>query len=435
MNLAAMIVVTVVGVMAGVGVLGGGALIYFQDRQAQLYFQEFASTTATAVTFSLEQSMLAGKTADMQRQVVRVGESPGISSLAILNSEGRVAASAAQVEVGKLLDMPQVRQVLVTSKPFTKWETINGRREFSMVAPIVNKPACQSCHDPRQQILGAIKVGIDAAPLAAQLRGQALLMGGSALAGFFTVVLALTLLFRRMITNRLAQLKDIAARVAQGDYSVRSQEKGRDEIAVLAHSLDAMTERVQHRDQQIRATAELNLKAFNERVQFLEEATQRGKRLSQLSRMIALAFQRQAPLEMAKEFLQLIQEEVPAEYASLTLVNPNGTLGERAESFGGIVPFALAARSGGMAEQVLRTGQSQYVSDTWTDPQANPALVQAGLRSYVGLPIKADGRLAGILFLHSTQPDAFQKEREFLESIAGVLALILHWSTAAQEQT
>jgi transcriptional regulator with GAF, ATPase, and Fis domain len=182
---------------------------------------------------------------------------------------------------------------------------------------------------------------------------------------------------------------------------------------------------VEQREREIAAHAQLNLRMLNERVELLEEATRRGERLQHLYRMIAMASRARSPLDMARDFLHLVQEEVGVEYASLTLVNPDGSLGERVDNFRGIEPFPVSARPGGMAESILKTGETQYIGDTLSDARSNPALVQAGIRSYLGIPLKVDGELAGILFLHSTRTQALREEREFLESIALMLAVPL----------
>lgn len=141
--------------------------------------------------------------------------------------------------------------------------------------------------------------------------------------------------------------------------------------------------------------------------------------------MIALASRAPGPLEMVEQFLRILTDELGVEFAALYLVKPDGTLGERLQRSRGKEPTTASPRPGGMAEQILKTGQGQYVADTQSDPRANPALVQAGVRSYIGLPLKAEGQTAGILFLHSTFPDAFRGQEERLQSIAGIMAVPL----------
>lgn len=195
-------------------------------------------------------------------------------------------------------------------------------------------------------------------------------------------------------------------------------------VRLIAGMRRAM-EVAQRQQREIAASAELTARALNERIHLLERSAQQEQRMASLCQMIAAVSWAKSPLGMAREFLGLVTETVGAEYASLTLVRADGSLGERVESFREIEPFFVSPRRGGMAEAILKTGQSQYVDDVETDPRANPDLVKAGIRSYLGLPLAANGQMRGILFLHSTRPHAFQEDRQFLESIAQILALPL----------
>ena len=176
------------------------------------------------------------------------------------------------------------------------------------------------------------------------------------------------------------------------------------------------------KEREVKAHAEFHLKILNERVQLIEEARRREESLSRLVRMIALASHYQSPLDMAQTLLRLIQQETKAEYASLTLVNKDGTLGKRADSFQGMDPFDVQRRPGGLIEMTLKTSSSQYVADVQADPRANPALVNAGIRSCLAVPLAVDKRTAGVLFLHSLHPDAFQDDQQLLEACGPILA-------------
>lgn len=113
-------------------------------------------------------------------------------------------------------------------------------------------------------------------------------------------------------------------------------------------------------------------------------------------------------------------------------------------------------RRGGMTERVLATGRALVVDDTLQDPQVNPAMLAAGLRSIVALPLlvhrapqptpsspptngghngvssgegteipKAPGprrpRAMGVLYVNSRRPGAFSAEA--VETLKGLAAL------------
>lgn len=193
-------------------------------------------------------------------------------------------------------------------------------------------------------------------------------------------------------------------------------------IAELRRAVELMRQR----EREIGALAGLNANVLNDRIRFLEESTQKGERLERFQRAVCLASQVETPRDIGKGLLPLVMEEVGAEYASLTPATPDGVLGERVDSFFRVKPFPINNHTGDLAAAVLRSGKASYIADTRADPQAHTALVAAGIRSYVGLPLRTPQGLVGVLFLHSTRPNAFLGEGAFLDSAASLVAGCLH---------
>lgn len=179
------------------------------------------------------------------------------------------------------------------------------------------------------------------------------------------------------------------------------------------------------RDLEASAAAELNVRVLNERAQLVQGVERQKERLAYLSLAMTLAEGSPGVMEMGRQLLGLIQQEVGAQFASLTLVAPDGTLGQRLDRFDGMEPFSVSSHSGGLAEAVLQTGKTQYIPDTAIDERANPELIAAGIRSYIAIAMKSDGRAIGILFFHSTHPHAFEEDKLFLESFARICAVPL----------
>ena len=113
---------------------------------------------------------------------------------------------------------------------------------------------------------------------------------------------------------------------------------------------------------------------------------------------------------------------VGAEYASFTLMKGDGALGERVDSYQGSESLTVANRPAELDRLVLESWAPRYVGDTRTVDWANPSLVGNGILSCLGLPVRIDKRLVGILSFCSAQCNAFRDEMEFLESVCGLLA-------------
>lgn len=200
-------------------------------------------------------------------------------------------------------------------------------------------------------------------------------------------------------------------------------------LTVIARSVWAQTKRqrllLEQKEAEVKKATEENLKILNEQTRLQEGVEHQKERLAHLGLAMTIAQGTPGAIEMGKQLLGLIQKEVGAEYASLTLINPDGTLGERLDLFHGMAAFPVTSRAGGITEAVLTTGKTQYITNSWEDTRSNPALVAAGIRSYLGISMRLEGQLIGIMFFHSTKPDAFREDKLFLESFANICAIPL----------
>ncbi len=439
----------VVGIMAVVGVVGGVVLFRQVDHADQKQFVSFANGTAEALAGSLRRSMLRRDPGELQAAVEHMVQGPALMTLSVWNHDGKLAVSGDPSQIGRTDEGTLVGQALGSGQVVWEWRQSGGTKEFVLYYPVANGEQCRGCHDSTQTINGVVEVGLDATAADAHRRQQVLAIGVSAFVGFLSVVAAIGLVLRKLVVVRLSRLSHLAATVAAGDYSARVQDAGKDEIATLAGDLNTMTQqlgtrtaellslqsdleqRVKMREQEVRAAATFNMTVLNERVEALEAVQRREERLTRLYQLIVVAARATTPEGCAREFLPLFQDEVKAEYASFTLVSADGTLGRRVDSFRGMAATEVQAHPRGITEHIVRTGQPQYVAHAATDLRSNPSLLEAGIASYEGLPVKSEGRLAGILFVHSVRPDAFKDDQEYLAAAADILGLLLTRSAVA----
>lgn len=189
-------------------------------------------------------------------------------------------------------------------------------------------------------------------------------------------------------------------------------------IAELRRALEV----AQRREREISAMAGLNAQVFNERARLMEEAGNGRAQLARLLQGLSLSSPSGASTQVGATLLHLIQDVVGADSVSLTLVKADGAPGERVDRFRGFDSFAQAGPPGELDKMVLSTWSSQYIPDTRAVAWASPVLVGSGIMSCLGLPVKSEKRLIGVVSFYSNQPDAFRADAELLESIAGLLA-------------
>ena len=157
----------------------------------------------------------------------------------------------------------------------------------------------------------------------------------------------------------------------------------------------------QQREREISALAGLNAQVLNERAQLLEEAYRGRGQLTRLLKTVSLSSLSGGPAKAAEMFLGQILELIDVEFASFTMVNIDGSIGERTDSFKRNMAFPETKRPSNLEQAVIKSWATQNVTDAGTDERSIPALLTSGIRSCLGLPVKTDRRLVGILCFYS----------------------------------
>ncbi len=163
-------------VLLVVGLAGATALLLLQRQSAIAQFERSALTLAVAIGGSLEHDMLEADHAHIRDSVAHIAAEASISEVVIYSRTQQVYASGESSEVGETRDDPEVARVLASGETVTRTRERYGRSELAVILPVMNQPECYTCHGSEAKILGAVEVGLDRAPLSAQLREQGLLL-------------------------------------------------------------------------------------------------------------------------------------------------------------------------------------------------------------------------------------------------------------------
>lgn len=151
-------------------------------------------------------------------------------------------------------------------------------------------------------------------------------------------------------------------------------------------------------------------------------AEQRSREIAVLRRCVVAVSQSLNLQQVLQEIVYAAETAVNSTFASVVLVNEDGSLGVGAETRDDMSPLAGRARPEGITRRIIKTGQPVNISDAAVDPRANPALASPGVRSYAGAPIKDGERVVGVLFVHSRKERAFDDRLDLLCDFAGVAA-------------
>ena len=141
--------------------------------------------------------------------------------------------------------------------------------------------------------------------------------------------------------------------------------------------------------------------------------------------------------QVLAEIVSLAGEVAATDYTSVMLVDECGHMGQSAENVPGVLAIEYRMRDGGLTSWIVRSRQAVIVDEIGEDgaiipylgegaPRlANPHLVKVGVKSLAGLPLMAQDRLLGVLYLYSRRPNAFRDLLTLLTAFANQVAIAI----------
>ncbi len=146
--------------------------------------------------------------------------------------------------------------------------------------------------------------------------------------------------------------------------------------------------------------------------------------------------------QVLAEIVSLAGEVVASDYAGVVLVDKEGKVSQSAEDLPGVPTIGHRIRTEGFTHWIVQSRRPIIIDDIGEDGTvtlepaneagsaaapctANPLLVEAGVKSLAGLPLLAQDRLLGVLYLHSLRPGNFRDQLPLLTTFANQAAIAL----------
>lgn len=167
------------------------------------------------------------------------------------------------------------------------------------------------------------------------------------------------------------------------------------------------------------------LRDITERKRIEEVLRERNKELHALNEISKAVGETLDLDELLKKVVSLAGSIVDSNYTSIVVVDEEGVLKKSYDDFHGIPLLHIRAREKGITRRIVSTGLPVIVDrvpDDTQDNQTNPDLITHGIKSYAGVPIISQGKLRGVLFVHSTTLDAFKEKIPILSAFARQIA-------------
>lgn len=246
-------------------------------------------------------------------------------------------------------------------------------------------------------------------------------------------------------------IRDLAAttqRISQSkDYSERVSTRRSDELGDLIRSFNEMLGQIQQRDQALqKARLELEDRVAERTRELREEVGERAhaeadlaqqlRRIQLLNQIIRASLERQDLKSILHVVLGELQTHLPADFVSVHLYDPatnelslaaqqshdrdeHGSDGQRAE-------WRFPLGSSGLDD----AGVAELLPHPHLEPSAGPlfgTLARRGFQSAVGVPLRVEDTLLGVLVAARRTPNAFSSgESRFLVTLGSHTALAEH---------
>lgn len=233
-----------VAILVVVGGISVYALYAFQRRASIQQFAVMAHTLKTTILNSLEITMVRNNQEEMREIISFIKREEMIRDVTIYSREGRVWASSG-VRTGVPAREVAAFQMAADGQTHLTVED-RGAGELVVLTPVFNRQECHACHAADPSVLGVISVSLWTVPIASQLRRSAQLLAVLVAFTFLVALGTLSLLLGRFVLDPLAAMVTAVRQVAGGQYSARVAVRGRDELGVLAKSVNEMAERIDH---------------------------------------------------------------------------------------------------------------------------------------------------------------------------------------------
>jgi len=206
-----------------------------------------ADLVATLSERAVADAMGRGEQEAVQEILKRMGESPGVIGIRIVDSEGTILQSSLPGEIGGTLGHQE--RSIRDGATQEVWNFEN--QTISVFRPIPNGPKCGGCHGQDASVLGVLNVRVSIPTNATEMDRQWTFMVLAGVAGLLAAGGMIWLLFTFVVGQRIEILSQTMSRVEAGDLTARVADDSRDELGSLSASFNAMVARLDDARQQI----------------------------------------------------------------------------------------------------------------------------------------------------------------------------------------
>jgi len=312
-----------------------------------------------------------------------------------------------------------------------------GEPYYHFSQPIWVKPRCLNCHgasgdappsiQERYQTAYNYKIGDLRGVMSIKLPARMIEQRVASLTrqnilshsvGFLAAFLVLFVLLKRTLLSPISRLKNVALKLAAGNYQARAGVSGSDELAQVANIFDQMADQISQRE-----------KALTVQKSLYEALSETNKSIIRLD----------SPQLLFESVCQIAAQHGGLKFAWIGLTNSETGIIEAVASAGETAGclqqtrFSLDPKhpqGGGPVSVAAREARPVVVNDVRRDPMAGPwhALARReGIGSVAVFPIFLKGEVTGTFSIYADKPGYFSEEIiSLLDEMTGDIVFAIH---------
>lgn len=273
----------------------------FNVRQQHEMLIETARESTELLLHTVENSiyntMHLGHVQDVGSILSMVGQHNQLVGVRIFHPHGTILRSSVPNEVGRAASADDFN-IYQSAKNFNIFTVPPHGEVLAMVKPIYNEASCHPCHGSKTRVIAVLNINYSLNRTKMQMLNASRIFVMSSVA--ITIFLALTISFLlvRFVKKPLDNMVDTMLKVEQGDFAVRIEYKGKDEIGRLIDSFNSMVDRLDI------VQKELELLHFQQ--------LERADRLASIGEMAAgIAHEIKNPLAGISAAVTIIKDDMP----------------------------------------------------------------------------------------------------------------------------
>jgi two-component system NtrC family sensor kinase len=293
------------------------AILYKQEKDVMSIAVQYGVSFIDFVKESTRYGMLTRHRSDIQQTLEDIELAEGVERVRIFDHTGKIFYSTDSQDIGNTVnknsvacngchsDIEKSAALLKDPKKWDNYRKADGVNALKLVEPIYNEPACYTsdCHAHREEekILGFVEADASLALLDEAMLRQKLAAAAYVAVFLLMLSVSIVVILWKIVTKPVGELAYGIKKVSSGDLEHSVPVQSKDEIGLLAASLNSMIKDLRMaRDQKNswRQALEAEVSKKAEEIQKTHSGFLQTEKLASLGRMASgIANELNAPLK------------------------------------------------------------------------------------------------------------------------------------------